>query len=266
MTLLLALFVVLYASAASREVEQARLFEGLKAAFVFENESPAAVQSPGESDAGDDATADTIAPIPLLAQLEEDLAAIVDDLPRPEDAEPGVRLQQTERGLVVSLASAEFFPAGGVEIPAERRASLAAMAPFLNANTSSIHFEGHTDASPIQNGAYPSNWELSAARAAAVARLFLDEHALDPKRVTISGLAAHRPLAENEDAAGRARNRRVEIVILSDGELVAVGDEADAARARLDALLDTLPPIAEAVDESLRPPPPGPQPEDIPLP
>jgi len=266
MTLLLALFVVLYASAATQDAEEARLFEGLKAAFVFDAASPAAVRIPGEADTGDDAKSEAIAPIPLLAQLEEDLTAIVDRTPRPGDREPGVRLEQTERGLVVSLASAEFFPAGGVEIPSERRDALAAMAPFLNANTSSIHFEGHTDASPIQNGPYPSNWELSSARAAAVARLFLDDHALDAERVTVSGLASYRPLAANGDAEGRARNRRVEIVILADGELKAAGDAADAARAQLDALLETLPPISESVDESLRAPAPGPPPEDIPLP
>ena len=140
------------------------------------------------------------------------------------------------------------------------------MAPFLNANTSSLHFEGHTDASPIQGGPYPSNWELSSARAAAVARFFMDEHALDPRRVTISGLASHRPATENGDAEGRARNRRVEIVVLSDGELVATDEGAGAARAQLDALLETLPPIPESADESLRGPEPGPAPVDIPLP
>lgn len=266
MTLLLALFVVLYASSVARETESASLFAGLRAAFVFDSSAPAVVRTPGEGERGDDPKADAIAPVPLLAQLEEDLAAVVERTPRPTDRDPGVSLHQTERGLVVSLASAEFFPAGGVEIPQERRAALAAMAPFLNANTSSLHFEGHTDASPIQGGPYPSNWELSSARAAAVARFFMDEHALDPTRVTVSGLASQRPLTANEDAEGRARNRRVEIVIHSDGELVASGDGAEAARAQLDALLETLPPIPESVDESLRAPTPGPAPPDIPLP
>lgn len=263
-TLLLALFVVLYASAASLEAQDAQLFEGLQAAFVFDATSPAAITTPGDADP-DAARPESVAPVPQLATLEQALADAIDRVPRAPDTDPGVSLSQSERGLVVSLASAEFFPAGGVTIPPARESALAAMAPFLNARTNSILFEGHTDASPVQGGPYPSNWELSSARASAVARYFIDQHALDPRRVATSGFAEFRPIEANDARDGRARNRRVEIVILADGDLIDAG-AGDAARAELDALLETLPPIPSAADDSLRAPAPAPPPEDIPLP
>jgi dienelactone hydrolase len=152
-------------------------------------------------------------------------------------------------------------------IPPERRRVLAAIAPLLAAERGPLQFEGHTDDSPVQKSAFPSNWELSSARAAAVARYFIDEHDIDPRRVTTTGFADFRPVTESDAPAERARNRRVEIVVPADGEFV----ESPPANARerereLSRLLEKLPPISGEIDESLRPPAPGPAPLDIPLP
>jgi chemotaxis protein MotB len=265
MTLLLALFVVLYASARSDEQRDASLFEGLQAAFVFDAVSPSPVPTSGQAPGAEAAVAEALAPVPVLMQLEEDLLDVVERTPRKPGEEPGVSLHQTERGLIIRLASTEFFPAGGVEIPPERRKALGAMAPALASTTASLQFEGHTDAQPVSAGPYPSNWELSAARAAAVARLFMDDHAIAPGRISVVGHAAQRPVADNADPANRARNRRVDIVVLEDGELVASGEGSGTSDA-LDELLEELPPIPSEVDETLRAEPAGPPPEDIPLP
>ena len=87
--------------------------------------------------------------------------------------------------------------------------------------------EGHTDNVPINTFAYPSNWDLSAARAVAVVRRMLDIAPLLPSRVTASGFADTRPRAVNSSADGRERNRRVEIVVkqpLDDDRKIVIGD------------------------------------------
>ena len=95
-TLLLALFVVLYASAASPETQDVQLFEGLQAAFVFDAPSPAAIPTPGDAEP-DPPRPESLAPVPQLAVLEQDLADAIDRVPRAPDAEPGVSLAQSER-------------------------------------------------------------------------------------------------------------------------------------------------------------------------
>lgn len=266
MTLLLALFVVLYASAAVEEGLDASLLEGMQAAFVFDGRAAVPVPAPSEHQGAPPIEEEELAPVPYLAALEEGLESVLDEWPPEAGDASAIRVERSERGLVISLATAEFFPAGGVEIPPERREALGAIAPLLASNTASIHFEGHTDDRPIDNAAYPSNWELSAARAAAVARLFIEEHDLDPTRVATTGYAEFRPLEPNDEAGRRARNRRVEIVVLEDGVLVANDDGVEPMRDQLDQLLEVLPPIPQDVDESLRPPSPGRPPADIPLP
>ena len=126
-----------------------------------------------------------------------------------------------------------------------------------------LRIDGHTDVRPIHTDEFPSNWELSTARASAVARLFIDEHGIDPRRVATVGYAEFRPMDADDETANRSRNRRVEIVVLQDGELVASG-EGPAPGRELDRLLEELPPIPAEADQSLRPKDLGPPPQDIP--
>lgn len=267
MTLLLALFVVLYASARIEAGESDALLEGLRTAFLFEGAAPTLARETPDETAARLARNAIVPPTPL-AQLESDLERELEAQRRLLGDELGASLQRDERGLVVTLASAEFFPAGGVAIPEPRRRVLAAMAPLFAANRLPLHFEGHTDASPIENEAYPSNWELSTARAAAVARFFIEQHQIDPRRVATTGYAEFRPIVANDDASARARNRRVEIVVLEDGELVPTEGEGNPGEraGELSRLLEALPPIPDAPDERFRAPDPGPPPADAPLP
>ncbi|KAE9637045.1 OmpA family protein [Defluviitalea raffinosedens] len=79
-----------------------------------------------------------------------------------------------------------------------------------------IRFEGHTDNVPIRTVQFPSNWELSAARAIAVAKYYINELSFDPKQFSTEGFGEYSPIADNSTAEGRAKNRRVEIKILSE--------------------------------------------------
>lgn len=267
LTLLLALFVVLYASARVDAEKSRGLFEGLQSSFSG-GDRPVDDEAPGVR-SGEDGDArrvpDPLGSLAPLKQLEASLAKAVERERRRLARDPGVSVHKTERGLVISLAAAEYFPAGGAEIPPDRKRVLAAIAPLLAAESGSLHFEGHTDDRPVASAAFPSNWELSSARAAAVARYFIDEHAVDPRRVATTGYAAYRPVSTSDAPAERARDRRVEIVVLADGELVEPPGRVDDTQA-LSRLLEKLPPIEGEADESLRPPAPGPAPFDIPLP
>jgi chemotaxis protein MotB len=93
---------------------------------------------------------------------------------------------------------------------------------FLARFPGEIRVEGHSDSIPIRNARFPSNWELSAARAGAVARYFQGT-GLPPARMAATGYAEHRPLADNATAEGRAKNRRVEIFLKVDRNQPAAG-------------------------------------------
>ena len=78
-----------------------------------------------------------------------------------------------------------------------------------------IRIEGHTDNRPINTAKYPSNWELSSDRATQVVRYLTDQHSFDPKRISALGFGEYRPMATNDNDEDRARNRRVDIVVLT---------------------------------------------------
>ena len=266
MTLLLALFVVLYASARADADKSATLLDGIQSAFRFDT-PPAIIAQVIPVDTLPDVEREneTTLPEPPLVLLEQRIAAAIREEESTSRRSSGTTLHQSERGLVLSLASAEFFPEGGVSIPDERRNVLATLAPLLAAHPGSVHFEGHTDAQPIASEEYPSNWELSTARAAAVARLFIEDHSIDPRRVATTGYAEYRPLPDTEKADQQARNRRVEIVILEDGDLIA-NSTGNETVSELDRLLDVLPPLPKEADSTLKAEDLGPLPPDIPLP
>ncbi len=247
-TLLLALFVVLYASARVDADRRRTLSQGLESAFLFDADSVTPIRTAAR-DSGADTPSSGVEPVPSLHErLREALAT---ERQRRGDA-LGARLHEDERGLVLSLAATQFFPSGDAEIAEDRRSLLDTLAPILEASEAPLRIEGHTDDRPVRSGLYPSNWELSTARASAVARYFITTHGLDPARFAATGHAEFRPLAENDSAAGRARNRRVEIVLLR-REASAPSRSPDGDRRALDRLLDGLPPIPEDLGEELRP-------------
>jgi chemotaxis protein MotB len=84
-----------------------------------------------------------------------------------------------------------------------------------------LRIEGHTDNVPIHNAAFASNWDLSTARAMAVAMMLLNETGADPQKMSIAGYAQYHPSASNDTAEGRRANRRVDIVVVSTGSPVA---------------------------------------------
>lgn len=119
------------------------------------------------------------------------------------------------RGLVVTVVTDHvLYQVGSADLQAAGQAVLDAVAPVIEGLPNHIAIEGHTDDQPILPGsAYPSNWELSTARATTVLRYLIDAYHFDPTRLSASGYADTRPLAPNTSDADRALNRRVEIVV-----------------------------------------------------
>tara|TARA_B100000614_G_scaffold262851_1_gene299117 strand:+ start:3646 stop:4323 length:678 start_codon:yes stop_codon:yes gene_type:complete len=141
----------------------------------------------------------------------------------PEIQSQQVRVQEDERGLVISLASDAFFDPASAEVNIEQtREILQKLAQLLNdpdLSGRTFRIEGHTDNIPTDpNGPWDSNWELSAARAVNVLQ-YLTEFGVNDDQFQVMGLADTRPLYDNDTEEGRAYNRRVDVIILSDGHL-----------------------------------------------
>jgi chemotaxis protein MotB len=145
-----------------------------------------------------------------MTKLAQDLLSTLAPLVK----EGKVRVTQNSRGVSVEINASVLFDPGAAALNPASREALQAVAVLLKSDPHAVQVEGHTDNLPIKNNAYPSNWELSAARAGAVVRLFIDA-GVAPKRLTAVGHADNYPVAPNDQADGRARNRRVAVTILS---------------------------------------------------
>jgi chemotaxis protein MotB len=129
-----------------------------------------------------------------------------------------VRMRVEERGLVVSLVTDEvLFNIGRAELRPKAKRILAKVAEVVRDIPNDIAVEGHTCDLPISTAQFPSNWELSTARATTVVRYLIEESGLSPRRVSAAGYADSRPLVPNDSEAHRMLNRRVDIVVLERG-------------------------------------------------
>ncbi|MFW6249887.1 MAG: flagellar motor protein MotB [Alkalispirochaetaceae bacterium] len=142
---------------------------------------------------------------------------------QPEVRNQMVRVTQDERGLVISLASDAFFDPASAEINIEQtRDILQRLARLLNSpdlQDRTFRIEGHTDSTPVDPaGPWESNWELSAARSLSVLR-YLTDFGVEEDQFQVMGLSDTEPLFDNDTPEGRAYNRRVDVIILTEGHL-----------------------------------------------
>lgn len=121
-----------------------------------------------------------------------------------------VRVTEGALGITVEINASVLFDSGEARLQPQAVRALTAVGRILATTDFPITVEGHTDNAPINTPLYPSNWELSGARAASVVRLFID-NGVDPRRLTATGYAEQRPVADNATPEGRQRNRRVAI-------------------------------------------------------
>jgi chemotaxis protein MotB len=207
-TLLFAFFVVLYSSSRADQKKQQQVAQAINSAFqalglfpgVGARPLPAASQpAMPEPPSAEDLTA-------LKKQMEQVLGSLV--------GEHTVAIHLDREGLVISLREAGFFESGSARPKAEALPLLARIGAALNSTPYLIRIEGHTDNVPIHTAEFDSNWELSAARATHLARLFIGSPGIRPERLSASGYGEYHPAASNDTAEGRAENRRVDIIVL----------------------------------------------------
>lgn len=142
----------------------------------------------------------------MAKELNKALAPLVD--------EGKVKVTEGALGITVDINASVLFAPGDARLDLGAVRALAAVAQILAPTDFPIIVEGHTDNTPISTPQFPSNWELSGMRASSVVRLFI-ETGVDGRRLTATGYADQRPLADNATADGRQRNRRVAITIES---------------------------------------------------
>lgn len=143
----------------------------------------------------------------LLKDLQKSLAALIQ--------RDQVQVAQNDRGVAISINASLLFPAGSSALNPSAADTLAFIAKTLATDSRQLQIEGYTDDIPINSPQFPSNWELSSARASAVVRLF-HANGVATERLVAVGYGENRPQDTNATPEGRARNRRVAVQILTD--------------------------------------------------
>lgn len=231
-TLLLAFFVVMYAVSSVNEGKYRVLSDSLTAAFrgTPRTMEPVPVGNRPAKGKGDDTVA-TIRPNQAIkfpdkapedirpvedAQLQTQLDQMTADLEEAMQIlidKDMIRVQRAASWVEVEIKTDILFPSGSADIEPAAMPTLERLAAILAKRPYPIRVEGHTDNRPINTTRFPSNWELSAARAARIVRLFAD-HGIVATRLVVAGMGENQPVADNTTPAGRNQNRRVALVIL----------------------------------------------------
>lgn len=126
-----------------------------------------------------------------------------------------IDLRMTPEGFVISLHELGFFDSGDAHLKAGAADKVKRIASVLNQYGLDMRVEGHSDNVPIHNDTFRSNWDLSTGRAMAVAMMLIEESGIDPSRLSIAGYGEYHPIASNDTPDGRRANRRVDIVVVA---------------------------------------------------
>jgi chemotaxis protein MotB len=214
MTLLFALFVVLYSSSKVDKPRMRKLSNAITAGFQdlgvgAGDSSGAPVVIPGTTP-----LPATRPPAPSPETTEAIRSKLESNLDQ-EIARHTVSLRETPEGLVLSLRELGFFDSGSAALRASSMETIDRIGSVLASVGSNLRIEGHTDDVPIHTPQFQSNWELSTARATEIIRLLLTREGIAPPRLSAAGYAEYHPIADNATEDGRRLNRRVDIVILA---------------------------------------------------
>ncbi|HBT47767.1 MAG TPA: flagellar motor protein MotS [Peptococcaceae bacterium] len=214
MTLLLVFFVLLFSFSVIDVIKLQRFLTSFRGVGILEGATAVLDQAEPPPDMNGE-----IFEIPLDAeaaaharQMMETYQAIQDFLAE-NGLEDVVEVRYEEGGVALDIKERILFDSGKADLKPEARLVLDKVADLLAELPNNIRVEGHTDNRPINTPEFPSNWELSAARAIRVVRYFIDRHGLEPSRFTAVGHGEYRPLLPNTSPENMAQNRRVVILI-----------------------------------------------------
>jgi len=228
-TLLFAFFVVMFASSQTDKSRAKQISEAVEKALADGKTlgvPPAVakilggtVDDKGQGNAqmkgpGGAQRAAKEAPPDDVVELAPSLKVLTSEL-QQEIKDGKIEVNLEPRGLVVSLKQTAFFPSGTDVLDLATLPTIAKLAEALNAVRNPLRIEGHTDSVPIHTPRFRSNWELSAARSIAMMDVLVTRFNVDQSRFGIVGFADTTPEASNDTPEGRAKNRRVDVVILN---------------------------------------------------
>ncbi|WP_050181730.1 flagellar motor protein MotB [Domibacillus robiginosus] len=218
LTLLLALFIVLFASSSI----DAQKFQAIASAFNNELEGgsgvldfPSPVSDPSMSETEEQENNLKAADKEELEEMQKKMTMYI----KENNLENKVETTLSGEGLLLRIRDNVLFSSGKAEIEPDQLASAHDISKLLVMDTPrSIIISGHTDNMPIKTAQFDSNWELSAMRAVNFMKEILKNNQLDPRLFSAKGYGEYQPIVSNDTAEGRAQNRRVEILILPQGE------------------------------------------------
>jgi chemotaxis protein MotB len=212
MTLLLAVFIVLFAVSNIDKAKSEQMAEEFSEQMMNKSYNAAsAVEVPNATPTGT-----AIQQIKNEKDKLEALKAELDAKLKDQNLTSSVKTSIDERGLVVSLNNAIFFDPGSAELKVDTEKTLMEIGNTISVMNNYIRVEGHTDNVPMNSSLYRSNWDLSAARAANMVRLLTGQTSIPPERLIAVGYGEYRPVADNSTEEGRAKNRRIDIIVLSE--------------------------------------------------
>ncbi|MDH4458318.1 MAG: flagellar motor protein MotD [Nevskia sp.] len=257
-TLLLALFVVLYSMSSVNEGKYRVLSDSLNEAFGGRPRSPSPIQIGDNAQRGSapSLVSPVRLPLPSYGQPrggERDIRQMAAAMTKAMGALIDRKLVTVRANgllLEIEIRADILFPSGVAAVSERARPVLTRVASVLAPFPSPVRIEGHTDNVPVATAAFPSNWQLSSARAASVVALFVAD-GVDPRRLSVAGFGEFRPKAPNTSAEGRNANRRVLIVVQGSEDGAAAAQTAAAG-----PLAAPAPPEAAAAN---------PPPADVPV-
>ena len=204
-TLLLAFFVIMYAISKVDAKRYQLIASSIRGAFG--NAAPRATSMGGGG-------AEQVLPkTDLLFELIERLRQSLGEEMRGDK----IQIERTADGIILRFQDRIFFERGKAELRDQARGILDRLAVVIRDLPNPVEAEGHTDTLPMRSAQFPSNWELSVARATAVVRHLVEADGISPLRLAARGLGEHKPLHPNDPVSGEPRNRRVEIRIVTRG-------------------------------------------------
>jgi chemotaxis protein MotB len=205
-TLLVVFFIILYAQANIDSSKFAKLAISFRQAFG------AGVQLGSEQTGmivGQGGRAGDIE-IANFKHVAQEMEKFVEQVGLTDEISVGSR----KEGLVIELSGNVLFPSGSADLKPGAKAVLDKVVELIAPLPNQLRVEGHTDNVPVDSREFPTNWELSSARAVTVARFLVEQGQVDAERVGAAGFGEHRPLVPNDTREHRAKNRRVELVVL----------------------------------------------------
>lgn len=216
LTLLLALFIVLFAVSQTDQTKVTQMAQAFSSAFniggpsIFDKAGPNVSPSAEIPEKTEDKN---VAYVKENQQLEA-VKRSLDQYIQNNHLQEALSTALTDDGLMIRIKERALFPSGSADLVEESRKIGPIIAGLLVPISENVVISGHTDNVPISNERYPSNWELSSQRALNFMKYLLAQDArLNPARFSAVGYSEYRPVADNNTAEGRTQNRRVEVLI-----------------------------------------------------